>query len=315
MSFEVLLSKSNKEAFDITQLVSSTEVTENTNRAGICTFAMIAGEVRPQEGNAIMVSYDGVPYFAGYVFATTDTQEGTVKVTAYDQLVYLKTSDTKVFDNLPLEKIVRQLCDEYSLRIGELEPTGYPLGRRLYDGKQLLDMVANCISLTLRATGEMYYLKDVGGYVTLRNIRSTISDIVVEPGSLLSGYDYTRSIEESSNQIKLVRDNKETGKRELYIAKDSGNISRWGLLQHYEKLDDAVNPAQAKEKADALLLLKNRVQQSLTLEVLGDSSIRAGKLIRIKIPDVELEKFLLCTTAQHSFSNTGHTIKITLRLV
>lgn len=315
MSFEVLLSKSNKEAYDITQLVGSTEVTENTNRAGSCTFTMIAGEVRPQEGNAVMVSFDGVPYFAGYVFSTTDTQEGTVKVTAYDQLVYLKTSDTKVFNNLPLDKIVKQLCNEYALRIGELEPTEYPLGRRLYDGKQLLDMVANCISLTLRATGEMYYLKDEGGYVTLKNIRSSISDIVVEPGSLLSGYDYTRSIEESRNQVKLVRDNQATGKRELYIAKDSDNISKWGLLQHYEKLDDGVNPAQAKEKADGLLLLKNRVQQSLTLEVLGDKSVRAGNLICIKIPDVELDKFLLCTTARHSFSNTGHIIKVTLRLV
>lgn len=316
MSFEVLLYQSAKEVYDISQLVENTEITENTNRAGSCAFSMITGLIQPQEGNSIMVSYDGIVYFLGYIFTLTTTQESTVKITAYDQLIYLKTSDTKVFDNLTLDQIVKQLCSEFGLRAGKLEPTNYPLGRKLYDGKQLLDMIANCISITLRETGELFYIKDDGGSVVLRNIRSSVADVVIEPESLLYGYDYTRTFDGSANQIKLVRDNKDTGKRELYIAKDSRNIERWGgLIQYYEKLDDAVNASQAKEKADALLLLKNRVQQSLTLEVIGNPSIRAGNLICVRIFDAKLDKFLLCTSARHSFTNTGHTIKITVRLV
>ena len=44
-------------------------------------------------------------------------------------------------------------------------------------------------------------------------------------------YDYESSIDENTyNRIKLVYDNEDAGKREVYIAQDSSNINRLSLI-------------------------------------------------------------------------------------
>jgi hypothetical protein len=92
-----------------------------------------------------------------------------------------------------------------------------------------------------------------------------------------------------------------TGKREVYIAKDSSTIKRIGLLQYFEVLDKNVNPSQAKSKADLLLKLYNRELESLSLECLGDTSIRAGCSFYGRIEDIKLDKRLIVRSVTHEF--------------
>lgn len=316
MMFEVLLTTGSK-TYDISELVSVVSFTDNIDKAGICTFSVQYNTtVTPAEGNAVRIKADGVTYFAGYIFKAGRSQARQVKVTAYDQLRYLKTNETHVFDNLTLTQIVKQICAEFHLKTGVLEDTAYPLGRLLFDGKDCLDTIYDCKRLTLQKTKRLYYMKDVAGVVVLRSIESSMSTLMIDPESLMSGYNYERSIDEQTyNRIKLVRDNKQTGKRELYIAQDSNTIKKWGLLQYYEKLDDAVNPEAAKEKADALLFLRNRVSQTLSLDLLGEKSVRAGNMLFVSLPEANLKRYLLCTCATHTFTNTAHTVKVNLRVV
>lgn len=315
MGFQALLQRPNGEAWDISELVVSAEVTDRINQAGTCTLKMI-DELHPEVGNALVIRHDGTACFAGYVFKTDFSHERTLSVTAHDQLYYLKATDSRRFDNLTLDQIVSELAVAYGLRLGALAATGYPLGSRPFDQKTPLDMIASCIRATVLGTGQLYYIKDSGGFLTLRNIRTVVSGLCLEPGSILTGYQYSRSIDgDTFNQIKLVRDNKDAGKREVYIAKDSETIRQWGLLQYYEKVDDGMNAEQIKEKADALLQLKNRVRQTLSLDALGDQSLRAGAVVCARLPEVGLEKFLLCTCAKHSFGNAAHTVKVDLRMV
>ncbi|MFV0497495.1 MAG: hypothetical protein ACK5L0_04880 [Candidatus Fimivivens sp.] len=315
MSFEVILSRPDGSAFDISGIVGQTEVIDRINQAGSCSFSAASGLLDIQMGNAIMVRHDGAVYHKGYVFSTSKTKAKTIAVSTFDQIKYLKASDSKAFDNLSLDAIIRQLCTDYGLAVGMLEPTGFPLGALAYDGKQLLDMIVDAIRQTTRGAGALYYFKDIAGAVVLRNVKSSVTDLVLSPDSLITDYSYTQSLDDTYNKIKLVRDNKTAGKREVYIAQDSNTIKSWGLLQFYEKVDDGLNPELIKQKANVLLALKNRIGQTLELDALGDTSIRAGNVIYISIPEVGLEKMLLCTEARHTFTNAAHTVKVKLRIV
>ena len=62
-----------------------------------------------------------------------------------------------------------------------------------------------------------------------------------------------------TNCVKLIYENKETGKREVYMVKDSAHINEWGLLQYLEKVD---NPANARMQAEAMLTLYNQKAES-----------------------------------------------------
>lgn len=316
MRFEVLLIKSDTLIYDISELVTPVDFTDNMNVSGICTFGMLQEGVRPAEGNGVKVACEGITYFCGYIFKLGFSQTGEVKVTAYDQLRYLKASDTCVYKGKTASQIVKDRCQAMGLRMGVIEDTKYPLGTMTFDGKVMLDMIADSVTKTLIDKKQIYFLKDNAGKVEFRNIQNCLSDLLIDPESLLYGYNYERDIDSDTyNQIKLVRDNKQTGQREIYMTKDSDNIKRWGTLQYYEKVDDEMNPEQVKEKADSLLYLKNRVGQKLSVDVLGEKTIRAGNMLFIDLPDAGVRKYLLCTSARHRFTNAAHTVKADLKLV
>lgn len=303
------------ETVDISELVTPISIDENINKSGVATFGLLDGFV-PAEGNRVQITFNDLLLFAGRIFKTTRTQDREIKVTAYDQLRYLKTSETYVFENPTADEVIRQICTDMELTVGELQPTNHPLGSLIFDNKGLLDIVVECLNSTLVATQHLFFLKDNFGEIELKDIQSTITDLAIAPESILYGFNYERDIDNDTyNQIKLVRDNKETGSRELFISRDSDNIGKWGLLQYYEKLDDATNEAQIKEQADSLLLLKNRVEQKLSVDIIGEKSLRAGNVVYVDLPDMGVRKHLLCTHAKHSLSGSGHTIKAEFKLV
>lgn len=316
MRFQVLLIRSDTLIYDISELVTPVDFTDNINVSGVCTFGMLTPDLRPEEGNGVKIICDGVTYFAGYIFKLNFSHVGEVKVTAYDQLRYLKANDTYVFQDKTAGQIVSQLCADFGLRTGIIEDTKYPLGTMTFDSKAMLDMIADCISKTLIDKKQLYFIKDNAGKIELRNIQNCQSDLMIDPKSLLYGFQYEREIDSDAyNQIKLVRDNKQTGEREIFMTKDSDNIKRWGTLQYYEKVDDGMNSEQIQEKADSLLFLKNRVAQKLSVDVLGEKTIRSGNMIFIDLPDAKVRKYLLCTAAKHKFANAAHTVQADFKMV
>ena len=313
---EMTIRSPSGETADVGEAVSAVTFSDNINKAGILNFSLIGHGPVPEEGSAVTFKYGGETYFSGFMFKVSKAQQAEVKITAYDQLRYLKASETYVFENMTASGVLRQICRDFQLKTGTIEETGYNLGSQIFDGKALLDIIADCTGMTLTATKRMYFIKDNAGAIELRSIENMVTDLCIDPESLLYGYSYDRSIDgDTYNQIKLVRDNDESGLRELYVTRDSANIKKWGLLQYYEKADAAMNAAQLREKANAMLELKNRVGQKLSVSVIGDRRVRAGNAVYLSVPDAGIAKYLLCTAAQHTFSASGYTAKADFKLV
>ena len=133
------------------------------------------------------------------------------------------------------------IADDYALNVGTLEDTGYVIESRVEENTSLFEMIANALDLTLTNTGEMYVLYDDFGKLTLKSLSSMYVGV---PGAYLmideetgENFDYTSSIDENTyNKIKLTYDNEDTGYREVYIAQDSSNINKWGILQYFSLL-------------------------------------------------------------------------------
>ncbi|HBH1603476.1 TPA: C40 family peptidase, partial [Clostridioides difficile] len=115
--------------------------------------------------------------------------------------------------------------------------------------------------------------------------------------------------------IKLVRDNEETGKRDVYIAQDSTHMRSWGILQMFETVDKNMSEAEIKQKCDILLKLYNKKTKSLSLKnALGDIRVRAGCLIPVflDLGDIELQNYMLVEKVKHTFENNSHFMDLTL---
>lgn len=126
------------------------------------------------------------------------------------------------------------IAEDFQLNVGDLEDTGYTIGSRVEDNQTLFDIIQTALDETLKATSQMYVLYDDVGKLTLKNIGSMKLGLLIDEDTA-GDFDYKSSItSQTYDKIKLSYENKDTGKREIFVAQDSSNINQWGVLQYYE---------------------------------------------------------------------------------
>ena len=269
------------------------------------------------EGSAVRLTVDGKKVFYGFVFTQKRDKDGIIEVTAYDQLRYLNNKDTYVYENKTASELLQMIATDFELQAGTIEDTGFKIPSRIEENTTLFDMLENALDLTLQNTGKIFVLYDDFGRLALKNISSMFvkkenSYLLIDEESG-ENFEYSSSIDSDTyNQIKLTYDNEDTGKREVYIAKDGGNINKWGVLQYYESVQTETGAAQ---KADALLKLYNRKTRTLTVKgVLGDVSVRAGTLVPVSLHlgDIVANTFMLAEKVKHTFRENEHVMDLTL---
>lgn len=268
-----------------------------------------------QEGDPCRFSVDGTPVFYGFVFEKSrkGSTDDIIQITVYDQLYYLKNKDTYVYTSKTAADVIRMIAEDFQLNVGDLEDTGYTIGSRVEDNQTLFDIIQTALDETLKATSQMYVLYDDVGKLTLKNIGSMKLGLLIDEDTA-GDFDYKSSIaSQTYDKIKLSYENKDTGKREIFVAQDSSNINQWGVLQYYEKLDSTTN---AKAMADALLSLYNTKTRTLKLQdVLGDIRVRAGTLlvVMLGLGDINVSNYLMVEQVKHTFNNEQHLMELKMR--
>lgn len=288
--------------------------TERKGKAGTLTFKVVKdATLNFTEGDAVRLKVDNEKVFYGFVFQKKRDKEGIITVTAYDQLRYLKNKDTYVYSNKTASEVIQMLAKDFNLQCGTLEDTKFKIESRVEDNQTLFDIIQNALDLTLQNKKEMYVLFDDFGKLTLKNIGNMKVGILIDEETG-ENFDYTSSIDgDTYNKIKLVYENEDSGKREIYIAQDSSHINQWGVLQYFETIDEKTN---GKSKADALLKLYNQKTRKLSVKgAFGDVRVKAGTLVAVSLNlgDIVANSFLLVEQAKHSFSENHYTMDLTLR--
>lgn len=315
MSYELLIQHGNKLMYPPVAEGVSIEW-ERQGQPGKLTFEVVRTDgLSFEEGDPCRFSVDGTPMFYGFVFELSrkGSNPDVIKCTVYDQLYYLKNKDTYVYENKTAADVIRMIAEDFQLNVGDLEDTGYKIASRVEDNQTLFDIIQNALDETLKATKKMYVLYDAAGKLTLKSLDRMKLGLLMDEDTA-GDYDYKSSIaSQTYDKVKLVYENKDTGVREIYIAQDGSNINQWGVLQHYEKLDNAVN---AKAMADALLGLYNTKTRTLKLQdVLGDVRVRAGTLlvVMLGLGDINVSNFLMVEQVKHTFRDGQHLMELKLR--
>ncbi len=263
------------------------------------------------EGDACRFSVDGTPLFYGFVFekSRSGSDAEKIKVTVYDQLYYLNNKDYFQYENKTATEVVRMLAEDFGLKVGALENTGYKIASRTEDDKSLFDIIQNALDVTLKATTQMYVLYDDAGKITLSNIGSMKLGILINEDTA-GDYDYRSSIADNTyNKIRLFRE----GANPVTV-KDSDSIQQWGVLQYAEKVsDDSVN---LNSMAASLLKLYNTKTRTLSVKkALGDVRVRAGTLLVVvlSLGDMNVSNFMLVESVKHTFEDGQHLMDLKLR--
>ena len=313
MNVELLIQNGNKVYAPIVK-EGITWDTERKGSPGKLTFNVVKDDILNfTEGNAVRLKVDNKNVFYGFVFVKKRDKDGIITVTAYDQLRYLKNKDTYVYENKTAGEFIKMVASDFNMQTGTIQNTGYKIASRVEDNVTLFDMVQNALDLTLQNKKEMFVLYDDFGKLALKSIQSMYVNLLIDEETG-ENYSYTSSIDSDTyNKIKLVYDNEESGKRDVYIAQDSNNINNWGVLQHFDTLQEGEN---GKAKANALLSLYNKKTRNLTIQnAFGDTRVRAGSMVvvQLNLGDVKLNNLMLVEKCKHKFNNDEHFMDLTLR--
>lgn len=273
------------------------------------------------EGSNVVLAVAGQKVFDGYVFGRDRSQGDSVKVTVYDRLRYLNNSDTFVFEGATPNEIFTQICQSQELPFRIVNGSSFKTAPVAHDNKSLYSMIIRALDEAMIGTGKYLMIRDNAGTLEMVDVATLTTNLLIGDGSLLTGFDFKSSIDSNTyNYVKLVQENKDAGVREVYVAKDSSTIRKWGRLQYFEKVDEDMNEAQIKERADQMLKLYNRKTKTLKVSCLGDLQVRAGSGVGLAIEELVEEgiakmQMVFASKVTHSISKELHTMDLQLEVV
>lgn len=321
---ELLIDNKDGNVWDVSQVLSSvTWKTSRIGKPGSLDFTFIKNGIyedssfKYNNGDIIRFCKDGANVFYGYIFSIDEGKDEAVKISCYDQIRYLMNSETYVLKDVTASDVVRKIAAAFNLKIGRIDDTGYRIPTMVEDGKRLLDTICKALDLTLINSGRNFFLFDDFGELSIRNSEDFLLDFFIGDSSLMYNYTSKRSIDEDTyNKIKLYKDNKDTGKREVYQAQDSANMAKWGVLQLCQSVDEEMNAAQINELLNTLIAVKNRETKSLKIEAIGDIRVRAGCYVPIVIQEYGINQpFLVDECTHRLFDGEEHTMSIELKVI
>jgi hypothetical protein len=289
-------------------------VTERIGSPSRLRFSVLRDdELRFTEGNPVRLKVDGVNVFYGFVFTQKRKKEQIIEVVAYDQLRYLKNKDTYRYKNKTASDVIKMIASDFRLKTGTIEDTGFVIPYRSEDNTTLLDIIYTALDMTLMNRKTMFVFFDDFGRLSLRSLESMKIPVLIDEETG-ENFDYTSSIDSGTyNRVKLSRENRETGRRDIYIAYDTANMNAWGVLQKYDTLQEGEN---GQIKADTLLTLHNARTRNLKIEkAFGDVRVRAGTLpvVNLDLGDMTVRTRLLVERAVHTFSESEYFMDLSLR--
>ncbi|NFG25619.1 hypothetical protein FC777_00495 [Clostridium botulinum] len=323
MNIELLIDDKKSNIYNLSNLIK--QVTWKTKRKGSPSsleVTLLTDEtLGVSNGDIIRFKVDGVNIFYGYVFKHSGNEGEEIKLTAYDQIKYLMYNDTFLDVNLKASEVVERILYNLGLTKGIIEDTGYVIPRVNEKDKKLVDIIYKALEETLGLTKRTFVLYDDFGSINLKDINNMRQELIISENTNLGKYDWSKSIEDSYNAIKLVRKCEDSEEEEVYTKEDKDNIYKWGKLQFFKSVDDKVNKAKMEEILKAHLTLKNKEKKSLKLkDVLGtdiklEAKLRGGSGVWVDIKRYGINEMYLIEEATHKFSKDGHIMDFDLKVV
>ena len=304
---------------------SITWKTERRGSPGELTFTVVKDELLGfEEGDSVRLYIDDKPIFFGFVFSKSRDKEHRIKVTAYDQLRYLKNKDTLTYKDWDCAKLINTLADSYGLsKERDLASTGYQCPQMVEDNSTLFDMILNHLDKVTQVMSKMYVLYDEFGKLVLKDIEDMYVPYWIREENM-ENFDYSTSIDgQTYNTVKIILTDAQNSVRQVYIAKSTKNINQWGILQLTEELDSQnYSEVDAKSLSDEILNLYNRKERKLTLKgVIGDTRVRGGSWIPVTLylGDISLgdvnentAKPMIVDSVTHTWEGGSHKMDLTL---
>jgi hypothetical protein len=266
-----------------------------------------------EKGNELrLLIGDQKELFRGVIFADSMDSGGQMTLTAYDENIYLtKSKDSKIFREQKASEIIKRLCNEFSVPMGQIDDTGFVIPKLIYRDKTLFEMMVMSLTVSEKQNGQRFLLSSREGKLLLLARKEQTVKWVLENGVNIVNASYSQSIEEMKTQVKVTGGDPK--KKELSASvKDQELIKRYGVMQHLEKAKQDMTKSQIEQLAKQLLKDLATIDDEARVQCLGIDEVVAGSAVYVKEAITGIVGGYYVSSDEHSFGNGSHTMSLTL---
>ena len=304
--------------WNITQLIDSgiQHYTDLDGQAGRLSFTLQADpekNVKLSSGGIIQFTNGKQKIFHGKAFVHQTDSTGVYKITAYDQMRYLKNQDSIVQKRSTASAFFIRLCRLYKLKHRVITPTRFAVAGKFHNKQTLYQMLEhNLIHTNVAAKSQKkYFVRADFNRLIFSEIGRHKTNLILGDKSLVNDYTYEVSIDKDTyNRIKITRPNKKGDTIESFFRKSSKKESRWGILQYVEETGKDNTKAQITKTLKNLLKVKGAETRSLRLSAVGIHGILAGSGVRVKIKGINLNMDMWVQSATHTYFADDHIMEL-----
>jgi hypothetical protein len=316
----IVQNSENGDVFDATTLMGAVQYTTSLyGQAGRLTFNL---EEDPNEifkltaGSIVSLSIDGEGIFYGYIFTMGTDATGVYKITAFDQMRYLRNEDAYVAHGVTASGAFSELCVSHGLKHEVVVPSLFVPEAHYFSKNTIFSIMEHMINRTNIAEPRTYFIRDNFGILEFTTLDRNKSDLIIGDSSMLTSYQYEISIDKNTfNTIKVMRDNEETGRRDVWIEFDSNRQRHWGRLQKVEHAAPEMNESEIRSRAASLLRYHNHPSKTLKMTAVGVPGLSIKNLVagcgfRQIIKKIGVHSDVWITGATHTIQDDFHTMSL-----
>lgn len=256
--------------------------------------------------------------FRGIVTSKSYAREEQT-ITAFDFCFYLnKSKVVKQFNSINASDAITQLCETLNIKVGGVDKMETLINHIYYD-KTAAEIIEDILEQETAETGKKYIKEMQGDSFYIFERTSKIITPQFKPAINIAPFDAwlaagepsrELSIEDMRNSILIVSGN-EKSVRTIASAKDENSINKYGLLQEIESVDEK-NLNKAQNTADNKLKELNVVKETVSIELLGDDTARAGRVIYLEEETSGIKGKYIINSCSHTLSGGVHTMSLEL---
>ena len=271
----------------------------------------------PIIGKQVRLSVGGKERFRGVIIDVSRDNTGQAGLYACDYNWYLAQSTVDyVAVRKTASQVIRELSVKYGIKVGRITDTKYVFPRLVFLKKTIANIIQTVLYETYIATKRRFAVESNMGSLELLPVTAQDVQVVAERGRNLVGANVKASMANVKTQVTLTGGNDEFRAAENKMKTTVTNDTRrkaYGLIVHSEHKGGTGKLTTLQAQAKQLLAQLSAPETSADVNIVGDVSVRAGRVLRASDPITGLSGLFWVSDDSHSFDANGtYTTQCTL---
>lgn len=308
----IYLSKTGSGTRDITKILtfwtwSGDKATISRQLTGEVAYIEGSGLPVPEIGDLLTMVENSEKLFEGIVLQRSlGSEDSTMSFTAFDYGYYLQRNDgTYKFTGASPEEITRLACADKGIPIAQLPGTGLSLWRK-FAAVKLSQLITTAWTLASEKNGKVYALRYSPEGLIVKERTVSATNLVLKAASNLMNATTKEDATQMVNSVAIYDQNGNFLRR----TGDSAAQKLCGVMErHITQKTDGAAEADASAKKE---LEDGKLQKTVTVNVLGDTSLLTGETVVVREAKTGLTGIFWIDADTHTWKNKNYYTKLTL---